>query len=127
MARRRRFKYVIDPFTVAAAAVTNFKAKVTTDLKGMAERYQSNIKAYIEDEAKQISAIIRMGAFYAGIRSPEVRSKIREAVASAKAEANKLLAELEKAGKIPATVPKGTEVLTRKVAEILTGVRAGAS
>jgi len=131
MARRRKYKSIVDPLTVATIAVTNFKLKVKTDLNTMKTNYEQKLKAYIDDTDRQALAAIRMAAFYAGIRSPEVRSAIRTAINQAKSIASEILATLEKEGKLPvAVIPKQIQEeakpVTQKLAGIIIGVPAKA-
>jgi len=122
MAKRRKYKHVVDPMDKAGYVVATYIKKYKEEGDDWAKKYKGHIKEYVEDETKKLRALVALAGYYAGF-TPEVKSAIREAVGRAVANKDKVLAEWEKGAREKGIVPprpKEAEELVKKVAEVIT-------
>ena len=122
MAKRRKYKHVVDPMDKAGYVVATYIRKYEEEGDDWAKKYKGNIKKYTEDKTKKLRAIVALAGYYAGF-TPEVKSAIREAVGRAVANKDKVLAEWEKGAREKGIVPprpEEAEKLIKKVADIIT-------
>jgi len=122
MARRKKYKAIVDPLLKASTVVATYVGQWKKKKEEWKKNYDAKIEKYVGDEGKQLRAIVALGGYYAGF-TPEVKGKIREAVQEAVANKDRVLAEFEKTAKekgIKPIVPEKAEELSKKVAELIT-------
>jgi len=123
MARKRKYRYIIDPITKAAVVIESFVSNAKKKVDTWSTNYKNNIKAYTTDEARQVFAALKLAGFYQGLSDPEVKSAIRDAINKAKEkQAEVVSAALPK---VPTpVVPAEASATAKKVAEIISTVTA---
>ena len=125
MARKRRYRFIVDPTLKAAAVVGAAVTKFATKHKELAEHYETGITGYASDVNKQLWALVKLAGYYEGLQRPEVRNAISDAIKKAKETQTEYVASVEPhlPPAIPANVAERAKTLTEKLKQLL-GVTA---
>jgi len=124
MAKRKRYKAVVDPVLKASLVVSTYVSKWEDKekRKEWLGNYEGQIDAYTKDDFKQQRAIVALAGYYAGF-TPDVKEEIRKAVNKAIANKDEALAKFMKVAQekgLKPVVPSKASELAKKVSELLT-------
>jgi len=122
MARRRKFRYAIDPITKASAVIVAFKSKISNEkeLNEMQKKYRAQLENYSKDTDKQKWAVFKLAGYYIGLNEPEVKDAIRNAIALAKKRQTEFVAPYV-SQMPPAGITEDVKSLASAVAAIIRG------